>query len=273
MRLAVVGTGLIGGSFALAARRRGVFDRIVGIEPNPGRASRALALGVIDELAEAVPDDADAVLLAGPGGTIAPWVGRLAGHSGIVFDAGSVKGALLAALRTNATPLPERFVPCHPLAGSEQSGPDAADPALFEGAEVILTPAPETSPAALAQVSAWWQSVGGHVTTMDAAEHDAVLAVTSHLPHLLAVTYLQQVEAAHLPHAASGFRDFTRIGAADAEVWSAIFQHNREALLASLGDFERSLGEVRRLLQDPDETRLRAFIEAARRRRGGHADD
>ena len=125
MRLAVVGTGLIGSSFALGARRAGLFESVVGIEPDAGRAARAQALGIVDAVADDVPADADGVLLAGPSHTIADWVTRLADHAGIVFDAGSVKAPVLAAARRSGV-LPARFVPCHPLAGSERSGPEAA---------------------------------------------------------------------------------------------------------------------------------------------------
>ncbi len=267
MRLAVVGTGLIGGSFALAARRHGLFDEVIGIEPDPARAQRALERGLVDHIADAVPDDADGVLLAGPSRTIAPWVARLAGHTGILFDAGSVKGAVLNEIRAAGGSLPPRLVPCHPLAGSEKNGPDAADPDLFDGADILITPAPETDPHALARVEDWWRRVGGRIVTMDADHHDAVLAVTSHLPHVLAIAYLQQVSDEQLQHAATGFRDFTRIGAADGQVWSAIFRLNRHALLNALDEFESNLAQARALLEGSDDAELQAFIEAARQRR------
>lgn len=268
MRLAVVGTGLIGSSFALGARRAGLFESVVGVEPDTGRASRARALGVVDDTVDAVPADADGVLLAGPSHTIADWVTRLAGHRGILFDAGSVKVPVLAAARRSGA-LPSRFVPCHPLAGSERSGPDAARADLFEGAEVIVTPVPETDRAALATVAGWWQALGARVTEMGAGDHDRVLAVTSHLPHLVAFAYLQQITGEHRPHTAGGFRDFTRIGAADADMWTPIFQLNRDAVLAALDDLERALGDVRDLLSTGDADGLAAFIRRAAERRGG----
>lgn len=267
MRLAVVGTGLIGGSFALAARRQGLFQEIIGIEPDAARARRALERGLVHRLADTVPDDADAVLLAGPSRTIAPWVQRLAGHPGVLFDAGSVKGAVLDEVRAAAGSIPARLVPCHPLAGSEKHGPDAADPALFEGADILVTPLSETDPDALARVQDWWRGVGGRIVLMDAADHDRVLAVTSHLPHVLAIAYLQQVSDEQLRYAATGFRDFTRIGAADTQVWSAIFRLNREALLEALDQFEGNLARARALLEGTDDTELQAFIESARQRR------
>jgi prephenate dehydrogenase len=274
MQLVIIGTGLIGGSFGLAARRQGLFERVVGIDPDPDRRSEALSLGIVDAVAESVPGDADAVLLAGPSQTIGAWVVRLADHPGVIFDAGSVKGAILAEVREQLGRIPARFVPCHPLAGSEESGPGAADGALFRDASVLLTPVAETDPAACRQVEAWWQRVGARVTRLGADEHDGILARTSHLPHLLAFAYLRLVADGHLVHSAGGFRDFTRIGAADASVWAPIFRLNRPALMAALDDLEAELAEARALLDVGDQAGLAAFIESAaerRRRRPGPA--
>lgn len=267
MRLAVVGTGLIGGSFALAARRAGLFQDFIGVDADPAQAQRAVALGLVDTAADAVPDDADAVMLAAPSHTIAGWVGKLADHRGVIFDCGSVKGALLEELRAGGTGIPKRFVACHPLAGSELNGPEAADAELFRDAQVIVTPTAETSAAALEQVSAWWTAVGAQVVTMEPQRHDEILAVTSHLPHLVAFTYLQQVDGEHARHGAGGFRDFTRIGAASADMWTPIFQLNQRALLGALDILEADLARVRRLLERGDYQGLHALIEAAGRRR------
>lgn len=273
MHLTVVGTGLIGSSFALAARRQGLFDRVTGVDPDRERLRRAQALGVVDRGAETVPDDADAVLLAGPSHTVGPWAARLADHPAVTFDTASVKGAVLDDVRAATATFPRRFVPCHPLAGSERSGPEAAGSELFAGAEVILTPVAETDADALAQVSRWWQALGARVLTMTPETHDDVLAVTSHLPHLLAFAYLQQVKAAHVPHTAGGFRDFTRIGAADPEVWAPIFRLNRTALLDALDDMEAALQDVRKLLEAADEEAVKAFVRRAGERRLGAAGD
>ena len=125
--LAVVGTGLIGGSFAKAVRKQGLFDRIVGLDANPERAAEALRLGLVDEVAETVPAEAEAVLLAVPTAAVALWVSNLREHAGVVFDVGSVKAPIIEAVRMRFLPLPSRYVPCHPIAGSERSGPLAAD--------------------------------------------------------------------------------------------------------------------------------------------------
>jgi prephenate dehydrogenase len=267
MRLVVVGTGLIGGSFALAARQAGVFDEVLGVEPNAAQARRAVAAGIADRIVPDVPADADAVLLALPCDRIPEWVATLAEHSGIVFDAGSVKGGVLDAVRALRGDLPSRFVPCHPIAGSEQSGPDAASPRLFVGQEVIVTPDAATDADAVARVSDWWRATGARVTTMTATQHDEVFAVTSHLPHLVAFAYLQGIEGDHLAHAAGGFRDFTRIGASEPAVWAPIFALNRNAVLAALDGLQDDLEKVRVLIASDDRAALAELLADSRARR------
>jgi cyclohexadieny/prephenate dehydrogenase / 3-phosphoshikimate 1-carboxyvinyltransferase len=271
MRLVIVGTGLMGGSFALAARECGLFAEIVGIEPDLQRAQSARRLGLVDDLVDSVPADADAVLLASPSQTIASWVARLAEHPAIVFDTGSVKGAVLTQVRA-AGPMPPRFVPCHPLAGSERSGPQAADGALFRNNTVVLTPEAETDADAVERVAGWWLRLGAQVRYMSPERHDEVLARTSHLPHLLAFAFLRAVSDEDLGYGAGGFRDFTRIGAADADMWVPIFTLNRRAVLAALDAMEVELAHARRLLEHAGEAELKAFIAAAgeRRRKFSH---
>jgi cyclohexadieny/prephenate dehydrogenase / 3-phosphoshikimate 1-carboxyvinyltransferase len=273
MRLVVIGTGLIGGSFALAARSAGLFDEVLGIEPDATRRQLAQQRGIIDTVVDAVPDDVDAVLLAGPSHTVAPWAVRLADHAGLVFDVASVKQAVLAQIRATLGRLPPRFVPCHPLAGSDRSGPAVAEATLFRDRRILITPAEETDNAAAEQVAAWWRRVGGQVAFMAADRHDRVVAVTSHLPHLVAFSYLQQVEGEHLENAAGGFRDFTRIGRASADMWMSIFRLNRAPVLTALDALEADLLRARALLEQADEAGLRAFIESAAERRRGLEDD
>jgi cyclohexadieny/prephenate dehydrogenase / 3-phosphoshikimate 1-carboxyvinyltransferase len=273
MRLVVIGTGLIGGSFALAARSAGLFDGVLGIEPDRARGREAIRRGMVDDVLEEVPGDAEAVLVASPSDTVAPWVVRLAGHRGIVFDTASVKHGVLMQTRAALGSLPPRFVPCHPLAGSDRSGPDAAQPDLFRDRRVVITPGAETDAAAVEQVAAWWRAVGGEVSTMAAERHDEVVAVTSHLPHLLAFSYLQQVSDEHLEHAAGGFRDFTRIGGSTADMWLPIFRLNRAAVLTALDAFGSNLQRARALLEQDDAAGLRSYIEAAADRRRKLADD
>lgn len=270
--LAVVGTGLIGGSFAKAARSRRLFDEVVGLDRNPQQAAAALELGLVDRVAQTAPAEADAVLLATPADQVAPWVCSLAEHRGILFDAAGVKAPIIEAVRQRRRQLPPRYVPCHPIAGSERSGPAKAHGELFAGANVILTPERETDPAAIAAVKGWWRAVGASPETMQAARHDEILAVTSHLPHLLAFAYLEQVEPHHLAHAGPGFRDFTRIGGGDAELWAAVLRLNRAPLLAALQSARRSMQLLEDALAEETTDSLAALIAAAadKRRRLNH---
>jgi CMP/dCMP kinase len=267
MRLVVVGTGLIGGSFALAARQAGLFDTVLGVEPDADRARRAVAAGLVDAVVEAVPADADGVLLAVPCDRIAGWVERLADHPGLVFDAGSVKAPILDAVRAALGRVPARFVPCHPIAGSERSGPDAAHAALFNGHEVILTPEADADAGAVAEVSRWWREIGARVVSMSPAAHDATLAMTSHLPHLVAFAYLQAIEPEQLAHAAGGFRDFSRIAGSDPAMWTPILTMNRQAVLAALDTLEAQLERVRGLIAAEDGPALTTLIGDSRARR------
>ena len=266
MKLAVVGTGLIGASFAKAARSRGLSNEVTGLDADAENAATALRLGLIDRVADEVPRDAEAVLLAVPVGGIADWVRRLADHPGVLFDAGSVKAPIIESLKARDGALPPRYVPCHPIAGSERSGPQAADGELFAGRETVLTPEPETDPAAIDQVESLWRGVGADVQRMSAADHDRILAVTSHLPHLLAFAYLEQVEAGHLPHTGGGFEDFTRIGSAAPGLWADILRLNREPLSEALAAFRHSLGRMERALAADDADALRTQITAASQR-------
>lgn len=267
MRLAVVGTGLIGGSFALAARAAGLCGCVTGVEPDVERGREALRLGIVDELAPTVPDDADVIVLAVPSDRVASLVAELHAHAGIVFDVASIKTPIVAAVRAARGALPSRYVPCHPIAGSESSGPSAARADLFRGHAVVLTPQAETGSDAVAEVARWWRAVGASVSEMTPEAHDATLAVTSHLPHLIAFAYLQTIEPAHLAYAAGGFRDFSRIAASDPAMWAPIFVQNRAPVLAALDGVERELAHIRRLVEAGDQQGLAGLIERARTRR------
>lgn len=267
MLLTVVGTGLIGGSFALGARTRNLFQRFVGVEPDAERADTAVRLGIVDEVVSTVPLESDAVLVAGPSDVVADWVVQLADHPGVIFDVGSVKGAIVRSIRERLGRVPARYVPCHPIAGKELSGPAAADEDLFADRLVIQTPGDDTDPSALEQVVYWWRSLGARVQSMDPKIHDEIYALTSHLPHLLAFAYLQRIEPLHLDHTGGGFRDFSRIGGSDPEMWSAIFGLNREALLQALGAFENDLAAIRDAIGRDDVAEIRRWITNARDRR------
>ena len=263
--LTIVGMGMIGASFALALRSQ--FDRISILEPEDDHAAHALASGQADERVTEVPASAEAVLLACPSDRIAEWIERLAAHPGLVMDTGSVKGALIREVRASLGQLPGNWVPCHPIAGLELSGPAAADGGLFSGRKVILTPGPEVTPDQVARVAGWWQAAGAEVEQMDPELHDEVYARTSHLPHLLAFAYLLGIDSADLDHTGGGFRDFSRIGGSDPVMWSSIFERNAPALLAALDVFEGHLTEFREAIESGDMARCRGLIADARRRR------
>jgi prephenate dehydrogenase len=261
--LVIVGAGLIGCSFAAAARRAGLFSRIVAVEPDPDAATRARELGYVDEIVTAVPPEA-AVLLAPPSHRIVDWLSQLGNHRGPVVDVGSVKGAVFRQLEEAGVTPPPGYVPCHPIAGGERSGPDAAVPDLFKDKLVVVTPRPDTDPDIQSRVSGWWQSLGATVEVMDGYEHDRIYASTSHLPHLLAFAYLLGVDSRHLHHSGAGFRDFSRIGASDPAMWSAVFDLNSAALLEVIGDFRNHLDQFATAIEQGDTKRLQQLIADAR---------
>jgi prephenate dehydrogenase len=262
--LTIVGAGLIGCSFALAARNAGLCNHFEAIEPDPVTAQRALELGLIDAIVSE-PAVELPVLLSCPSHLVVPWLRQLAAHTPPIFDVASVKGAITQQLAGQTGPA--GFVPCHPIAGRETSGPDAADPDLFQQRLVIITPTGNTDPAVAALVRGWWQAVGARVEEMDPQEHDRIYARTSHLPHLLAFAYLLGIEPTDLQHSGGGFRDFSRIGASDADMWSAIFNMNRQELKVALETFRGHLDEFIAAIDSGDMEACRRLIHKARSRR------
>ena len=270
--LLLVGTGLIGGSFALAARAEGLFDRVLGVDASSAAIREALAHGVIDAEAPPAPEGVAGVCVAVPVATIAEMVRHAdAVAPGVpVFDVGSVKKPVLDALGGETLP---SFVPCHPIAGSERNGPAAADATLFQGCRVVLTPTKATAPVAVATVQEWWQAVGAETVIEDAAVHDDLLAVTSHVPHLLAFALMRlAADADALGHVGGGFRDFTRIAGADADVWSQILGANAQAVSRRLEEFSARLAELADAARSDPQALRAAIAEVSRVRRGLDAD-
>ncbi len=285
-KLVVVGVGLIGGSCALALKRAGAVGEVVGIGRAQGNLDVAVARGVVDRALPLASDwtrevrDADVVLLATP---VAQFPGLLVamadalGPQTIVTDAGSTKQDVIdAAGGALGSRLP-RFVPGHPIAGTEHTGAAAAFASLFEGRNVILTPIAETAPPSTERIAAMWQACGARVTTLDATRHDAIFAAVSHLPHVLAFTLVAELAArpdaaAYFEHAASGFRDFTRIAGGSPEMWRDIALANRDALLAEIDGYAAALAAARAFIAEGDGEALAAlFGEAARARRAWEA--
>ena len=257
--LAIVGVGLIGGSIGKAAKDRGLAKQIVGIECNAEYARWAVANGLIDSVATEVPDHADLIALCVPSDLVPEWVVKLASHRAPMFDVGSVKQPIVEAIATTQS-VPAQFLPCHPIAGSEKSGPRAADGMLFDGCTVVTTSLEQTAADVQQICNEFWRALGGTVTNMSPADHDAALAVTSHLPHLLAFAFMRQVNDQHLPLTGGGFRDFTRIAAASPDLWWRIMQLNRTALSTALNDYGENLAALAKAIEQGDEARGLALI-------------
>jgi prephenate dehydrogenase len=274
-KLVVVGVGLIGGSFALALKGAGAVRRVVGVGRGAANIRRALALKIIDGAGafdRATFGDADLVLLAMPVGQMGPVmraVAPLLGGKTVVTDAGSTKEDVVALARKELPASLARFVPGHPIAGTEKSGAAAAVRDLYRDRKVVLTPLKGTARDAKALVRAAWEACGASVFELRPREHDAVLAAVSHLPHLLAFALVDQVarhrDARRLfSFAAGGFRDFTRIASSHPEMWRDICIANRKALLAELGRYQGVLGRLRRMLRRGDARALEALFSGAR---------
>ena len=264
--LAIVGVGLIGGSIGKAAKERGIAAHVVGVETNAASAEWALEHGLIDSVADNVPDQADLIALCVPSDLVPEWVVALAGHPAPMFDVGSVKAPIVDAIAAMQA-VPAQFLPCHPISGSEKSGPQAADASLFDGCTVVITPLQQTAAESRQTGTEFWQALGASVVRMSSHEHDAALAVTSHLPHLLAFAFMGQVTDEHLPLTGGGFRDFTRIAAADPELWWRIMQLNRGALSEALDDYRQNLEALTSAIQQGDAANGLALLRAAAAKR------
>lgn len=283
-RLVVAGVGLIGGSFALAARAAGLVGEIVGVGRTRANLDAALRLGIIDRIAtrpaEAVRD-ADVILLAAPVGQCAALAAAFRPHArpdAILTDAGSTKGGLVVALEAAWTS-PALVVGAHPIAGSEHAGAAAARADLYRDRPCILTPTAATDRQALARVRALWEGIGARVTEMDAAHHDAILARVSHVPHLVAYALVLATLDGRVPGeellawAGAGFRDTTRIAASPAELWRDIALANAPAVCEGLAEFRAALERIEGCVASGDASGLEAALalaSAARRAlRGG----
>jgi len=280
-RIAIIGVGLIGASIARAAREYGVANTIQLYDANPAvrERARAMGLGEVFDDAEKAVEKAELVVLAVPVGAMAAAAAacqRGLKIGAIVTDVGSVKQAVVDTL---AATLPSYvyFVPGHPLAGTEHSGPDAGFATLFHNRWQILTPLPgqaDAYAAAVDQLEQFWRALGANVERMDATRHDVVLAVTSHLPHLIAFNIVAMAEDLEsvtesevVKYSASGFRDFTRIAASDPTMWRDVFLNNREAVLEVLGRFSEDLAALQRAIRWSDGDTLYDLFDRARRMR------
>jgi len=263
-RLALIGVGLIGSSIARAARQRGIVRTITASARSEATRKRVAELKLADQVFETNADavkDADLVIVCvpvGACGAVAAEMGPVLKPGAVVSDVGSVKAAIIHDMAPHL-PKNVHFVPAHPVAGTEHSGPDAGFAELFDNRWCILTPVKDSDPKAVERLKAFWEALGSNVEIMDPEHHDMVLAITSHVPHLIAYNivhtaeHLQQVtESEVIKFSAGGFRDFTRIAASDPTMWRDVFLHNKEAVLEMLGRFSEDLSVLTRAIRYGD---------------------
>jgi prephenate dehydrogenase len=271
--LALVGTGLIGGSFALALKQAGAVRQVLGVGRNPARLTLARELELIDGIADwKRAGQADCIFLALPVSETGPVLQQLAPHlkpGAIITDAGSTKSNVVEAARSALGERFADFVPGHPIAGSEQSGPGAARADLYQGKRVVLTPQADNRPDAVATVRALWEAAGAQVDMLDAVQHDRIFAAVSHLPHLAAFALVDELARRadsdmFFRFAASGFRDFTRIAGSSPEMWRDIALANKTPLLAELDAYLLALQTLRAAVSTEDGAALLNMFSRAR---------
>lgn len=277
-RLALIGCGLMGGSFALAARRAGQVSFVSGYSRSEKSARRAQELGIVDEVASSPAEavrKADLVLLAVPvASTRATLEALMPGlePDALVMDVGSTKSDVVQSARQALGPRIAQFMPAHPICGKTSAGIEHAQAQLYEGQQVILTPLPEHTAAQIERARALWVALTCQVRSMDPDAHDRALAAISHFPHLMAFAFMgslmQQTEGEdYLSVAGPGFRDTTRIAAGDPELWTDVMMANATQVLAQSKHLHQSLSELERLIQQGDRSALRVYIEKVSRRR------
>lgn len=277
-KLVIAGVGLIGGSLALALREAGAVGQIVGIGRSRSSLQHALALGVIDDIAESIESalaGADIVVLAAPVAQTPALLAAMAPYlrgDTIVTDAGSTKGDAVVAAHAALGADAWRFVPAHPIAGGELSGVDAARADLYRGKRAIVCPLPENRVADVARIEQMWRCAGALVKHMTPGQHDAVFAAVSHLPHILSYALVAQIlDSSYadlkLDNAGAGFRDFTRIAASNPEMWRDICLANGAALLGEIDGYMAMLQDIRRMLAAADGASLQRLFSRASRAR------
>jgi cyclohexadieny/prephenate dehydrogenase len=280
-RVALIGLGLIAGSMAHAIRRASLAGEIVGTARSPETRAVATEIGLCDRITETAAEavlGADLVVLCVPPGAMGAVAAEIGPHlapGATVTDVGSVKRDVIAQVGPHI-PAGVHFVPGHPLAGTEHSGPRSGFAELFDNRYVLLTPEPGTDADAIARLRALWEGCGARVEEMDADHHDLVLAVTSHTPHLIAYTMVgvaddlrRVTDSEVIKYSAAGFRDFTRIAASDPTMWRDVFLTNKDATLEILGRFTEELFALQRAIRRGDGDHLHAYFTRTRAIRRG----
>jgi cyclohexadieny/prephenate dehydrogenase len=279
--VALIGIGLIGSSLAHAIRRGGLAGDISGFAKSEATRTKARELGIVDTVHETAAEavrEADLVVLCVPISAyreIAASIAKDLKPGAILTDVGSVKGAVVRDVAPHV-PAGVHFIPGHPIAGTEQSGPEAGFAELFDNRWCILTPLPGSDPEAVEKLEALWRALGSHVDRMSPDHHDLALAITSHLPHLIAYNIvataadLEEVTNSEvIKYSAGGFRDFTRIAASDPIMWRDVFLNNKEAVLEMLGRFSEDLSALQRAIRWSDGEQLLTLFTRAREIRRG----
>jgi prephenate dehydrogenase len=278
-QLGLIGCGLMGGSFALALKRAGLVQSVVGHSQSPTSAQKALKLGVVDRVvgtAAEAAQGADLVLVAVPVAAIEATlqaIGPYLSPDSLVMDVGSTKQDVVLGARRALGPQLGRFVPAHPIAGKEHAGIEHASADLYDGCQVVLTPTEDTPAASTERAHAVWQALGCRVRRMTPEAHDEAYAAVSHLPHLLAFAMMKSIKdqrrgEAFLTLAGPGFRDFTRIAASEPSVWRDILISNRQAVLEQLDHYQQALNAFEAALIAEDAPALRELIATASASRG-----
>ena len=282
-KLVVAGVGLIGGSLAAALRQRRIVDRVVGVGRGRANIERALSLGVIDEASNdlgAAATDADIILVAVPVGQVAGVLEQLRGslkRDAVVTDAGSTKRDFVTLARAELGDSLGNIVPGHPIAGAERTGVEAANPDLFVGKRVVLTPLPETRAESIDRVEAMWRACGADVIRMSAEHHDTVFSAVSHLPHVLSYALVEMIASRGnaeelFSFAGSGFRDFTRIAGSSPEMWRDICASNRDQLVSDIETFQQALSVMADHIREGEVDSIEAIFAAAVRARQAWID-
>jgi prephenate dehydrogenase len=277
-KLAIIGVGLIGSSLSLALKQAGAVGRVSGYGRNQKNLEKGVQLGVLDDYGGSIADtvaDAEIIVVAVPLGAIRAVFGELkssAPRSAVITDVGSAKGSVVADARAELGELLPRFVPGHPIAGTEKSGVEAGFASLYRDRRVILTPLAETDPEASDKVAEMWRLCGALVEYLEVGHHDRVLAATSHLPHMLAYALVHQLSGLNdneeiFRYAAGGFRDFTRIASSDPVMWRDVCLANGKALVSLIEHYQQELGRIEAAISAGDADRLLELFGKAKSQR------
>jgi prephenate dehydrogenase len=267
-KVAVIGVGLIGGSVALAIKKRKLADKVVGTSRHRKNLLLAKRAGVIDEGSQdiGIIRGADLVIIAVPVNAVlklAPQIAKITGAGCIVSDVASTKQEIVAKLDK----IFPRYVGAHPMAGSEKRGIANSDDKMFAGSTCILTPTLKTDKKALAKIEKLWACLGARVVALPAGAHDKALSFVSHLPHIVAFSLINTVPPQYLGFASSGLRDTTRIAASDSEIWSDIFLTNRKNILAAIGLIEKNLASIKKAIASGNTNSLDRILKTAKKKR------